>query len=146
MPARFPNLLCNGGQGIAVGMATSLPPHNLTEVCNALHDRIKNPDGSLDEIMEIMPGPDFPTYGLIMVKKGIRSAYETGRGSIVMQAKTMIEPIESGKSAIIITEIPYQVNKQNLVKNIAEIAKTKKFDGITDVQDYSDKLGMRIQV
>ena len=146
MPARFPNLLCNGGQGIAVGMATSLPPHNLTEVCNALLDRIARPDGTLDEIMEIMPGPDFPTYGLIMGRKGIRSAYETGRGSIVMQAKTMIEPIESGKSAIIITEIPYQVNKQNLVKNIAEIAKTKRFDGITDVQDYSDKLGMRIQV
>ncbi|MCH8993024.1 MAG: DNA gyrase subunit A, partial [Acidobacteria bacterium] len=146
MPARFPNLLCNGGQGIAVGMATSLPPHNLTEVCNALLDRIKNPDGTLDEIMEIMPGPDFPTYGLIMGRKGIRSAYETGRGSIVMQAKTMIEPIESGKSAIIITELPYQVNKQNLVKNIADIAKNKKFDGITDVQDYSDKLGMRIQI
>lgn len=146
LPSRFPNLLCNGGQGIAVGMATSLPPHNLTEVCNAMLYRIDNPDSTLDEIMEILPGPDFPTYGLIMGKKGIRSAYESGRGSVVMQAKTMIEPIESGKSAIIITELPYQVNKQNLVKNIAEIAKTKKFDGITDVQDYSDKLGMRIQV
>jgi DNA gyrase subunit A len=146
MPARFPNLLCNGGQGIAVGMATSLPPHNLTEVCNAILHRIDHPKCSLDDVMHHLPGPDFPTYGLIMGKRGIRDAYETGRGSVVMQAKTMIEPIESGKSAIVITEIPYQVNKTNLVKNIADIAKTKKFDGITDVQDYSDKLGMRIQV
>jgi DNA gyrase subunit A len=146
MPSRFPNLLCNGGQGIAVGMATSLPPHNLTEVCNAVLHRIDHPKCNLDDVMKHLPGPDFPTYGLIMGKKGIRDAYETGRGSIVMQAKTMIEPIESGKSAIIITEIPYQVNKTTLVRNIAEIAKTKKFDGITDVQDYSDKLGMRIQV
>ncbi len=146
LPSKFPNLLCNGGQGIAVGMATSLPPHNLTEVCNAILHRIDNPKCSLDDVMEHLPGPDFPTYGLIMGKKGIRDAYETGRGSITMQAKTAIEPIESGKTAIVITEIPYQVNKTNLVKNIAEIAKTKQFDGITDVQDYSDKLGMRIQV
>ncbi|MCH7904015.1 MAG: DNA gyrase subunit A [Armatimonadetes bacterium] len=146
LPAGFPNLLCNGGQGIAVGMATSLPPHNLTEVCNAALYRQDNPKCSLDEIMEIMPGPDFPTYGLIMGKQGIRSAYETGRGSIVMQAKTMIEPKEGGKSSIIITELPYQVNKQNLVKNIADLAKQKKFDGITDVQDYSDKRGMRIEI
>lgn len=146
LPSKFPNLICNGGQGIAVGMATSLPPHNLTEVCNALLHRIDNPKCTLDDVMVHLPGPDFPTYGLIMGKKGIRDAYETGRGSVVMQAKTMIEPIESGKSAIVITEIPYQVNKTNLVKSIADIAKTKQFDGITDVQDYSDKLGMRIQV
>lgn len=146
LPSKFPNLLCNGGQGIAVGMATSLPPHNLTEVCNALLLRIDFPKCSLDDVMVHLPGPDFPTYGLIMGKKGIRDAYETGRGSIIMQAKTMIEPIESGKSAIVITEIPYQVNKTNLVKAIADIAKSKSFDGITDVQDYSDKLGMRVQV
>ncbi len=146
LPGKFPNLLCNGGQGIAVGMATSLPPHNLTEVCNAILYRISNPNCSLEEAMEHIPGPDFPTYGLIMGKKGIRDAYESGRGSIIMQAKTMIEPIESGKTAILITELPYQVNKTNLVKAIADIAKQKKFDGITDVQDYSDKRGMRIQV
>ncbi|MCW5937903.1 MAG: DNA gyrase subunit A [Fimbriimonadaceae bacterium] len=146
LPAKFPNLLCNGGQGIAVGMATSLPPHNLTEVSNAILHRIANPDCDLDAVLEHMPGPDFPTYGLIMGTKGIRSAYESGRGSIVMQAKTMIEPIESGKSAIVVTELPYQVNKKNLVANIAALAKARKFDGITDVQDYSDKRGMRIQI
>jgi DNA gyrase subunit A len=146
LPGKFPNLLCNGGQGIAVGMATSMPPHNLTEVANAILFRIDNPDSTLEQLMEYVPGPDFPTYGLIMGTKGIREAYETGRGSIVMQAKTMIEPIESGKTAIVITEIPYQVNKANLVSAIAQLAKQKKFDGITDVQDYSDKRGMRIQV
>ncbi|MBS1712816.1 MAG: DNA gyrase subunit A [Armatimonadetes bacterium] len=146
LPGKFPNLLCNGGQGIAVGMATSLPPHNLTEVCNAILHRIDEPESTLDDIMVHLPGPDFPTYGLIMGKKGIRDAYESGRGSIIMQAKTMIEPIESGKTAIVVTELPYQVNKQNLVKAIADIAKQKKFDGITDVQDYTDKRGMRVQI
>lgn len=146
LPGRFPNLLCNGSQGIAVGMATSMPPHNVTEVCNAVLLRLDDPECSLDELMEHIQGPDFPTYGLIMGTKGVRDAYETGRGSIVMQAKTMIEPIESGKTAIVITELPYQVNKQNLVKAIADLAKAKKFDGITDVQDYTDKRGMRIQV
>jgi DNA gyrase subunit A len=146
LPGKFPNLLCNGGQGIAVGMATNLPPHNLTEVCNAILHRIERSECTLDEIMAHLPGPDFPTYGLIMGTKGIRSAYETGRGSVVMQAKTMIEPIDSGKTAIVVTELPYQVNKTNLVKSITEIAKLKKFDGITDVQDYSDKRGMRIEI
>jgi DNA gyrase subunit A len=146
LPAKFPNLLCNGGSGIAVGMATNLPPHNLTEVCNAVLHRLENPQSTLDDIMEIMPGPDFPTYGTIMGVKGIRSAYETGRGSIIMQAKTMIEPGDMGKSIIVVTELPYQVNKTTLIKNIAEIAKTKRFDGITDVQDYSDKRGMRVEI
>ncbi|MFN3682812.1 MAG: DNA gyrase subunit A [Fimbriimonadaceae bacterium] len=146
LPALFPNLLCNGGTGIAVGMATNIPPHNLTEVCNALLHRIDHPDCSLDEIMVHLPGPDFPTYGTIMGTKGIRSAYETGRGSIVMQAKTMIEPGEAGKSLIVITEIPYQVNKTTLITSIAEIAKQRKFDGILRVDDYSDKRGMRIEV
>ena len=146
LPALFPNLLCNGQTGIAVGMATNIPPHNLTEVCNAILHRIDNPDCDLDSIMEIMPGPDFPTYGTIMGVKGIRSAYETGRGSIVMQAKTMIEPGEMGKSIIVITEIPYQVNKTTLITNIADIAKQRKFDGILRVDDYSDKRGMRIEV
>ena len=146
LPALFPNLLCNGGTGIAVGMATNIPPHNLTEVCNALLHRIDHPDCSLDEIMAHLPGPDFPTYGTIMGSKGIRSAYESGRGSIVMQAKTMIEPGEAGKSLIVITEIPYQVNKTTLITSIAEIAKLRKFDGILRVDDYSDKRGMRIEV
>ncbi len=146
LPGKFPNLLCNGSQGIAVGMATNLPPHNLTEVCNALLMRVDNPQSTLDDVMEVLPGPDFPTYATIMGTKGIRSAYETGRGSIVLQAKTMIEPGDSGKSVIVITEIPYQVNKENLVKAIAVIAKDRKFDGILNVQDYSDKRGMRIEV
>jgi len=146
LPGLFPNLLCNGQTGIAVGMATNIPPHNLTEVCNAILHRIDNPDCDLDAIMEIMPGPDFPTYATIMGVKGIRSAYETGRGSIIMQAKTMIEPGEMGKSLIVITEIPYQVNKTNLITSIADIAKQRKFDGILRVDDYSDKRGMRIEV
>jgi DNA gyrase subunit A len=146
LPSRFPNLLCNGSQGIAVGMATNLPPHNLTEVCNALLLMLDKPDCTLDEVMEVLPGPDFPTYGVIMGSKGIRSAYETGRGSIVMQAKTMIEPGDAGKSVIVVTEIPYQVNKENLVKSIAQIARDRKFDGIVGVQDYSDKRGMRIEI
>lgn len=146
LPAKFPNLLCNGVQGIAVGMATNMPPHNLTEVANALLYRIDAPDCSLEEIMEALPGPDFPTYGILMGKKGILDAYQTGRGSLVMQAKTMIEPGEMGKSLIVITEIPYQVNKTTLIKNIAEIAKHKKFDGILRVDDYSDKRGMRVEI
>lgn len=145
-PGKFPNLLCNGTQGIAVGMATSMPPHNLVEVCNVLLLRLEKPDCTLAEMMEVLPGPDFPTYGLIMGKKGITDAYETGRGSVIMQAKTMIEPAEMGKSKIVITELPYQVNKNNLVMAMAQLGKLKKFDGITDVQDFSDKRGMRIEV
>lgn len=145
-PGKFPNLICNGSQGIAVGMATNLPPHNLTEVCNALLLRLDDPTCDLDAIMEVLPGPDFPTYGVIMGVKGIRSAYETGRGSIVLQAKTQIEPGEAGKSVIVVTEIPYQVNKESLIKSIAAIAKDRKFDGILTVQDYSDKRGMRIEI
>ncbi len=146
LPSKFPNLLCNGGQGIAVGMATNLPPHNLTEVCNALLLRLDNPDCSLDEVMEVMPGPDFPTYGTIMGAKGIRSAYETGRGSITLQARTMIEPGEAGKSIIVVTEIPYQVSKETLIKSIFNIVKERSFDGLLSVQDYSDKVGMRIEI
>lgn len=146
LPGKFPNLLCNGSQGIAVGMATNLPPHNLTEVCNAILLRIDQPACTLEEVMAVLPGPDFPTYGIIMGTKGIRSAYETGRGSIVMQAKTMIEPGEAGKSVIVVTELPYQVNKKTLVESIANIAKQRKFDGIVSVQDYSDKRGMRVEI
>lgn len=146
LPAKFPNLLCNGAQGIAVGMATNMPPHNLTEVCNALLMRIENPECTLEDVMEVLPGPDFPTYGTIMGVAGIKNAYMTGRGSIVMQAKTMIEPSDMGKTSIVVTELPYQVKKQTLVEQIAAIGKLKKFDGITDVQDYSDKRGMRVEI
>lgn len=146
LPGKFPNLLCNGGQGIAVGMATSLPPHNLIEVCNGILHRIDNPECNLDDMMQHIPGPDFPTYGIIMGTKGIRNAYESGRGSIIMQAKTMIEPGDAGKSLIVITEIPYQVGKENLVKAIANLIKDRKFDGLLRVDDFSDKRGMRIEV
>ncbi|GMV87624.1 MAG: DNA gyrase subunit A [Chthonomonas sp.] len=146
LPAKFPNLLCNGSQGIAVGMATNMPPHNLTEVCNAILHRLENPECTLEDVMEHLPGPDFPTYGTIMGMKGIKDAYTTGRGSIVMQAKTMIEVGDGGRSIIVVTELPYQVNKTNLVKAIADIARNKKFDGITGVEDYSDKRGMRVEI
>ncbi len=146
LPGKFPNLLCNGVQGIAVGMATNMPSHNLTEVTNAILKRIDEPESTLDDIMQLMPGPDFPTYGIIMGTKGIRSAYETGRGSVTLQAKTMIEPTDMGKSLIVVTEIPYQTNKTTLIKRIAEIAKLKKFDGILRVDDFSDKRGMRIEI
>lgn len=146
LPGKFPNLLCNGSQGIAVGMATNLPPHNLTEVCNALLHRLDHPDSTLEEVMEHIPGPDFPTYGIVMGTNGIKNAYTTGRGQIVMQAKTMIEPGDSGKSLIVITEIPYQVSKENLIRTIGDIAKERKFDGILRVDDFSDKRGMRIEV
>jgi DNA gyrase subunit A len=146
LPGKFPNLICNGGQGIAVGMATSLPPHNLTEVCNGILHRIDNPECTLDDMMEFIPGPDFPTYGIIMGTKGIRSAYETGRGSIIMQGKTMIEPGDAGKSLIVVTEIPYQLSKDNLIKTIAGLIKDKKFDGLLRIDDYSDKRGMRIEI
>ena len=145
LPGKFPNLLCNGSQGIAVGMATSMPPHNLTEVCNAMLMRLDQPETTLAEVMEVLPGPDFPTYGLIMGTNGIKSAYETGRGSVVMQGKTMIEPGDAGKSVIVITELPYQVNKANLVKAIADIIRHRKFDGLIRVDDYSDKRGLRIE-
>ncbi len=145
-PGKFPNLLCNGGTGIAVGMATNMPPHNLTEVCEALLMRIDRPDSTLDDVMGVVPGPDFPTYGAIIGKQGIRNAYESGRGSIVMQAKTMIETGDAGKSIIIVSELPYQVNKQRLIENIADIGKNKKLDGLLGVADYSDKRGMRIEI
>ncbi len=146
LPGRFPNLLCNGSQGIAVGMATELPPHNLTEVCNGIIMRLDNPDCTLDQIMTVIPGPDFPTYGMIMGVKGIRSAYESGRGSITMQAKTMIELGDAGKSVIVVTEIPYQVKKGNLITSIASIIKDGKFDGLLRVDDFSDKRGMRVEI
>lgn len=146
LPAKFPNLLCNGGSGIAVGMATNMPPHNLSEIVDALILRLKNPKSSVAEIMEVLPGPDFPTYGMILGTTGIKNMYETGRGSIVMQAKTAIEPTEGGRSVIVVSELPYQVNKTTLIEQIAKIIRDKKLDAINNVEDYSDRRGMRLEI
>ncbi|MFQ3548553.1 MAG: DNA gyrase subunit A [Armatimonadota bacterium] len=146
LPAKFPNLLANGSSGIAVGMATNIPPHNLKELCDGFIYLIDNPDCEVSDIMEHVKGPDFPTAGMILGTKGIKSAYETGRGQIVMQAQTNIEMLEGGKSAIVITELPYQVNKANLALKIAQLAKDKKVEGITDVNDYTDRTGMRLVI
>ncbi|MDA7024990.1 DNA gyrase subunit A [Bacillus sp. CLL-7-23] len=146
MPARFPNLLVNGAAGIAVGMATNIPPHQLGEIVNGVLAVSQNPDITIAELMEIIPGPDFPTAGMIMGRSGIRKAYETGRGSITIRAKARIDETSSGKQMIIITEIPYQVNKARLIEKIAELVRDKKIDGITDLRDESDRNGMRIVI
>ena len=145
LPARFPNLLVNGSSGIAVGMATNIPPHNLTEVINAVLDFSRNPDITTAELMEHVKGPDFPTAGLIVGKSGIRKAYETGRGAILMRARCEIEDMGKGKERIKITEIPYQVNKAKLVEKIYELARDKKIEGITDLRDETSlKEGVKI--
>ncbi len=146
LPTKIPNLLVNGSAGIAVGMATNIPPHNLTETINATLAMIENPDITILELMEYIPGPDFPTYGIINGTGGIREAYETGRGRVKMRAKTFVETDKSGKSSIIVSEIPYQVNKAKLIERIAELVKDKKIDGITALRDESDKDGMRIVI
>ena len=146
LPARVPNLLVNGASGIAVGMATNIPPHNLTEVLDALELVIDHPDATLDQLMECLPGPDFPTAGFIHGVDGIRSAYSTGRGIIQLRARAEIEHAHSGaeKSAIIVTELPYQVNKARLLERIADLIREKKVEGITDLRDESDRQGLRI--
>lgn len=144
LPARFPNLLVNGSAGIAVGMATNIPPHQLGEVIDGVLAVSKNPDITIDELMELIPGPDFPTAGLILGRSGIRKAYQTGRGSITLRAKVEIEERANGKQSIIVNEIPYQVNKAKLIEKIAELARDKKIEGITDLRDESDRNGMRI--
>ncbi len=146
LPSRFPNLLVNGSDGIAVGMATNIPPHNLGEVISAVDALIDNPDITVDELMEYVPAPDFPTGGLIMGRARIRQAYRTGRGGIVIRAKTEIEEGQNGKHHIIITELPYQVNKAELIKTMADLVKDKKIEGITDIREESDKEGLRIVV
>ncbi len=144
-PARFPNLLVNGTSGIAVGMATNIPPHNLGETIDAVLAISKDPDITIDELMEdYIPGPDFPTAGLIIGRSGIRKAYETGRGSITLRAKVEIEEHANGKSTILVTELPYQVNKAKLVEKIAELVRDKRIEGITDLRDESSRDGMRI--
>ncbi|EDW21352.1 DNA gyrase subunit A [Bacillus sp. FSL K6-4563] len=146
MPARFPNLLVNGATGIAVGMATNIPPHQLGEVIDGVLAISQNPEMTTQELMDIIPGPDFPTAGQIIGRSGIRKAYETGRGSITLRAKSDIEETSSGKQRIVINEIPYQVNKARLIEKIADLVRDKKIDGITDLRDESDRNGMRIVI
>ena len=146
LPARFPNLLVNGASGIAVGMATNIPPHNLAEVISAIHVLMDNPDATTADLMEALPGPDFPTGGVVMGKSGIRKAYETGKGSITLRARVEIEGDANGKQRIVATEIPYMVNKAKLIERIAELARDKRIEGITDVNDESDREGMRIVI
>ncbi|WP_394140464.1 DNA gyrase subunit A [Cytobacillus oceanisediminis] len=146
LPSRFPNLLVNGTSGIAVGMATNIPPHQLGEVIDGVLAISHEPDLSVQELMEIIPGPDFPTAGLILGRSGIRKAYETGRGSITLRAKVEIEEKSNGKEVIIVNELPYQVNKAKLIEKIAELVRDKRIDGITDLRDESDRNGMRIVI
>ena len=146
LPARFPNLLVNGASGIAVGMATNIPTHNLGEVISAIHMLMDNPDATTEDLMKVLPGPDFPTGGVVMGKSGIRKAYETGRGTIIVRAKVDIEEQKNGKQRIIVHEIPYMVNKAKLIERIAELARNKEIDGITDINDETDRDGMRIVI
>ncbi|MCM3707408.1 DNA gyrase subunit A [Cytobacillus firmus] len=146
LPARFPNLLVNGTSGIAVGMATNIPPHQLGEVIDGVLAISQDPEMTIPELMDIIPGPDFPTAGMILGRTGIRKAYETGRGSITLRAKVDIEEKANGKETIIVHEIPYQVNKAKLIEKIAELVRDKKIDGITDLRDESDRNGMRIVI
>ncbi len=146
MPTRIPNLLVNGSSGIAVGMATNIPPHNLTEVVNGCLAYIENEDITIEELMTHIPGPDFPTAAMINGRKGIEDAYRTGRGKIYLRSKAEIEVEKNGKETIIVSEIPYQVNKARLIEKIAELVKDKKIEGISALRDESDKDGMRIVI
>ncbi|MDU1130624.1 MAG: DNA gyrase subunit A, partial [Veillonella sp.] len=146
LPAKIPNLLINGSSGIAVGMATNIPPHNLNEVCNGLEMLIDNPDVTVDELMTQIKGPDFPTGALILGREGIKKAYSTGRGSVKMRARATIEEMAKGKHKIVVTEIPYQVNKARVIETIANLSRDKVIDGITALRDESDRQGMRIVI
>ena len=146
LPSRYPNLLVNGSDGIAVGMATSIPPHNLGEVIDGTIALLDNPDMDIDELIEYIPAPDYPTGALIMGRSGIKKAYKTGKGNAIIRSRTEIEEMPSGKSRIIVTEIPYQVNKAKLIESIAELVKQKRIEGISDVHEQSDRDGMRIVI
>ena len=146
LPARYPNLLVNGAGGIAVGMATNIPPHNLGEVIDACCAFVDNPDVTLDELMELVPAPDFPTGGIILGRAGTRSAYTTGRGSVIMRARCAFEEVRKDRTAIVVTEIPYQVNKSRLIEQIAELVRDKKIEGISDLRDESDRDGVRVVI
>src|SRR5262250_3466619 len=146
LPSRIPNLLVNGASGIAVGMATNIPPHNLHEIIDATALLIEKPDATLKEVMKLVPGPDFPTGAYIAGREGIEAAYKNGRGSFMMRAKAAIEEVGKDRENIVVTEIPYQVNKKTLIERIAELVQTKKLDGVADVRDESSREGMRIVV
>ena len=146
LPSRFPNLLVNGSSGIAVGMATNVPPHNLGEVIDGINLLIDNPDATLPELMEKIKGPDFPTRGIIMGLSGIRAAYATGRGKITLRARAEIEEMKNNRFRIVVTELPYQVNKARLIENIAEHVKNKRIEGISDLRDESDRNGMHLVI
>ena len=146
LPSRMPNLLVNGSSGIAVGMATNMPPHNLGEIIDGIRILIDNPDASLEELMKAIPGPDFPTAGIILGTEGIRQAYATGRGVLRLRARSVIEQMNNGKQRILVNELPYQVNKAQLIQKIAELVHDKKIDGITDLRDESDKDGLRVVI
>src|SRR3989440_529073 len=146
LPARLPNLLLNGSTGIAVGMATNIPPHNLLEVCNGIIHLIDNPDATTEALSRIVRGPDFPTGGIIQGREGIRNTYASGRGRVVVRARTNFEETERGRVSIIVTELPYQINKADLVKKIAELARDRKIEGISEIRDESDRKGMRIMI
>ena len=146
LPAKFPNLLVNGAGGIAVGMATNIPPHNLGEVVDACIAYLDNPAIDVDALIEIVPGPDFPTAGLILGRQGIRSAYHKGRGSVLMRGRVAVEEIRKDRDALVITEIPYQVNKATMVEKIAELVREKRIEGISDIRDESDRQGMRVVI
>jgi DNA gyrase subunit A len=146
LPAEFPNLLVNGAGGIAVGMATNIPPHNLGEVVDACLAYIDNPGITVEELMEFVPGPDFPTGGSILGRTGIRDAYHTGRGSVVMRAKAEIQEIRKDRFAIVVTEVPYQVNKARMMERIGEIVRDKIVEGISDLRDESDRDGVRVVI
>src|SRR3989449_7694022 len=146
LPARLPNLLINGSTGIAVGMATNIPPHNLIEVCTGITYLIEHPEATTEELSRIVRGPDFPTGGIIQGREGIRNMYASGRGRIVVRARTHFEEGERGRVSIIVTELPYQINKADLVKKIAELARDRKIEGISEIRDESDRKGMRIMI
>ncbi|WP_371681826.1 DNA gyrase subunit A [Labrenzia sp. VG12] len=146
LPAKFPNLLVNGAGGIAVGMATNIPPHNLGEVIDAAIAIMENPAMTLEDLMQIVPGPDFPTGGMILGRAGIRSAYESGRGSVVMRARVDVEEVRKDRNALIVSEIPYQVNKSTMIEKIAELVRDKRIEGISDIRDESDRSGMRVVI
>ena len=151
LPCRFPNLLCNGTTGIAVGMASNIPPHNIKETIDAvvkmINNRIdENRDTEIEELMSVIQGPDFPTGATIIGRRGIEEAYRTGKGKIIVRAVTNIEPMQNGKNRIVVTELPYGVNKAKLIEKIAELVKDKRVDGITDLADQSSREGMRISI
>nr|MCR5844266.1 DNA gyrase subunit A [Oscillospiraceae bacterium] len=146
LPSKFPNLLVNGSSGIAVGMATNIPPHNLTEVINACVCVLDNPEATLSDLMQHISGPDFPTRGIIMGRSGIRQAYLTGRGRIIVRARAEFEEYGQGRTRIIVTELPYQVNKRQLIKNIADQVHEKRLEGISDLRDETDRNGMRMVI